>query len=57
MYIRVRGDFLDKTDSLRLRAKGEVMEVDEKEGKQLIALRLADETETPAQAPKKQTGS
>ena len=55
MYIRVRGDFLDKTDSLR--AKGEVMEVDEKRGKQLIALRLADETETPAQAPKKQTGS
>ena len=57
MYIRVRGDFLDKTDSLPLRPQGEVMEVDEKRGKQLIALRLADETETPAQAPKKQTGS
>lgn len=57
MYIKVRGDFFDKEDSLHLRKKGEVMEVDEKRGKQLIALHLADETETPAQKPKKQTDS
>ncbi len=55
MYIKVRGDFLDKEDNLHLRKKGEVMEVDEKRGKQLIALCLADETEMPAQAPEKQT--
>lgn len=57
MYIKVRCDFFDKEDGLRLRVKGEVMEVDEKRGKQLITLRLADETETPALVPKKQTGS
>lgn len=55
VYIRVRGDFFDKKDSLRLRKKGEVMEVDEERGKHLISLHLADETEAPAQTPKKQT--
>lgn len=57
MYIKVRCDFFDKENSLRLRKKDEIMEVEERRGRQLMALRVADETDAPAKTPKKQADS
>lgn len=53
MYIKVKHDFFDKRNNMCLRKKGEVMEVDEGRGKQLITLRLAEETK-PDKANKKE---
>lgn len=54
MYIKVRHEFFDKENSLCLRKKDELLEVDEKRGKQLMALHMADEAEAPEKALKKQ---
>jgi hypothetical protein len=53
MYIKVRHEFFDKENSLCLRKKDELLEVDEKRGKQLMALHMADEAEAPEKALKK----
>lgn len=53
MHIKVMRDFFDKQHNLQLRKKDEVMEVDEDRGKQLIALRLAEEMKMPDKATKK----
>lgn len=53
MYIKVRHDFFDKENDLRLVKKGEVMKVSAERGKQLISLRLAEETKEPDKAERK----
>ncbi len=55
MYIKVRHDFFDKENDLRLVKKGEVMRVSAERGKQLILLRLAEETKEPDKEDRKAT--
>ncbi len=53
MRIMVRHDFFDKENNMCLREKGKIMEVNADRGKQLIALRLAEETKEPDKADRK----
>lgn len=55
MYIKARCDFFDKKNHMQLRKREEILEVDEQRGRQLMALRLAEETDEPARNSKKQT--
>ncbi len=43
MKIKVKHDFFDKKNNLKLRKKDETMEVDEKRGKQLISANVAEQ--------------
>lgn len=53
MQIKVRHDFFDKENDMHLMKKGEVMDVSADRGKQLIGLRLAEETKEPSKADRK----
>lgn len=57
MYIKVKHDFFDKNNSLQLRQKGEIMEADKNRAAQLIALKMAEETDEPGRIQKKQTAT
>lgn len=57
MYIKVKHDFFDKNNSLQLRQKGEIMEADKNRAAQLIALKMAEETDEPGRTQKKQTAT
>ena len=43
MKIKVKQDFRDRTNGLKLRKKDESLEVDEKRGKYLISMGLVEE--------------